>query len=312
MITIAEPLLPREIDLKGFDFMPLYVERLLASRTWIRARQCPALGFYLVNLWAASWRECPPGSLDHDDLTLAEAARCEGDQWLKMRNEILATWAMCPATGRIYHPVVCELAIAAFRERLNYRKAAAKKHGKRFEFHVDLAMHMQRISDASAALKETAKSAATAISRPPRNLLNGKDDHAMHMQGEGEGKKEKVENLFGESLPSSDRPSQKTHRPPRASVSFSDKKFDEFWTAYPLKVKRDRARRAFAKALEQATPAAIMAGLARYIEAKPEWQQWAHPASWLNDARWNDQDAAEGKPVDWAALRAKIDAEGKP
>lgn len=214
MITIAEPLLPPEVDLKGFDYMPLQIERLLRSRTWIRAKANPALGFYSLNLWATSWHEGPPGSLQHDDVTLADYARCTPIEWMKIRDEALATWALCSADDRLYHPVVCELALSAFLERLKYRKANAKRHHKQFKFNIDVATYQRRISDAAAMLKETAKNATSQIFKQAAKHANGKDNPATLLQGEGEGKKVegKEGSLFGESLPHSDKESPRIRR----------------------------------------------------------------------------------------------------
>jgi hypothetical protein len=67
--------------------------------------------------------------------------------------------------------------------------------------------------------------------------------------------------------------------------------FDTFWDAWPseTKVKKPRARMAYARALKKASADAILAGLERYKRTKPDWQNWAHPASWLNDERWSDE-----------------------
>jgi len=67
--------------------------------------------------------------------------------------------------------------------------------------------------------------------------------------------------------------------------------FDEFYAAYPRKVGKGNARKAYAKALKVATHDEIMFGLSQQrpsMEAK-EKQFIAHPATWLNGERWDDE-----------------------
>lgn len=66
--------------------------------------------------------------------------------------------------------------------------------------------------------------------------------------------------------------------------------FEQFWIAYPRKTAKVRARHAFAKAIQKTTLKAMLHAL--------EWQcqseQWLnmiipHPATWLNQERWDDE-----------------------
>ncbi len=75
--------------------------------------------------------------------------------------------------------------------------------------------------------------------------------------------------------------------------------FDEFWTAYPKKVSKPRALKAW-KRIKPDEVDAVMSGLERW---KTQWagkdaEFIPHPATWLNDRRWEDLGALEGsKPV---------------
>jgi uncharacterized protein YdaU (DUF1376 family) len=95
---------------------------------------------------------------------------------------------------------------------------------------------------------------------------------------------------------------QKKVRPTPSESPSSGVDFDDFWAAYPRKVGKDAARKAFASALKRASVADIAAGLnaARWPS---ERQFIPHPATWLNAGRWQDDptDAAPepaGK-LDW-------------
>ena len=65
--------------------------------------------------------------------------------------------------------------------------------------------------------------------------------------------------------------------------------FDAFWLAYPRRVGKEAARKAWAKAVKTAgTPDAIMAGLAQAVFSDdPKFIP--HPATWLNAGRWMDE-----------------------
>jgi hypothetical protein len=72
-----------------------------------------------------------------------------------------------------------------------------------------------------------------------------------------------------------------------------DDEFNEtFWPAYPHKVGKPAALKAFRGAKKRAKLPEIMAGLQRYIAAKPPDRPWCNPATFLNQDRWNDQPAA--------------------
>lgn len=77
----------------------------------------------------------------------------------------------------------------------------------------------------------------------------------------------------------------------------ADARFEEFWKAYPSKVGKDAARKAFEK---RKPDAALLASMLSAIEAQKASPKWLkdkgefipNPATWLNQGRW--QDGAEG------------------
>lgn len=66
--------------------------------------------------------------------------------------------------------------------------------------------------------------------------------------------------------------------------------FPEFWDAYPRKVAKAGAQRAWVRAAKKADPAVILAGLRRHLPvwAKGDPKFIPHAATWLNDERWSD------------------------
>ena len=66
--------------------------------------------------------------------------------------------------------------------------------------------------------------------------------------------------------------------------------FNQFWNAYPRKVGKLAAHRAFQKArLHGATLPALLEGVERYKRGKPSYADWAHPTTWLTQGRWMDE-----------------------
>jgi hypothetical protein len=82
--------------------------------------------------------------------------------------------------------------------------------------------------------------------------------------------------------------------------------FDGFWAAYPRKVGKDAARKAFDKRKPDSTLLAqMLSAIARQIDTE-QWRKDGgqfipHPATWLNEGRWQD----ESEPIDLQSNAAK-------
>ena len=70
---------------------------------------------------------------------------------------------------------------------------------------------------------------------------------------------------------------------------FFEQDFEEFWQAYPRKVGKAQAKRAFAKALEKTSLQQILSGICNLIYDDIKF--CPHPTTWLNSERWNDEPA---------------------
>lgn len=130
--TLPEPLTPADCDLRSFPFMELHVQRLLRSEWWLRAltEQPEACGA-AVNLWAVAWHELPAGSLPDSDFVLWRMSGLERKTWDAVRERILAPWVKC-SDGRIYHPVVSEIAAAAHGRKHKAAEAGRKGNAIRW------------------------------------------------------------------------------------------------------------------------------------------------------------------------------------
>lgn len=124
MTAAPPPLVPPDVDLNGFDFMPLYGEMLRTSDFNGQANDAEfRAGF---NLWWAAWLQVPAASLPNIEGSLCKAAGLGGDlrRWRKVRDHAMRGFILC-SDGRWYHRFLAPKAIEAWKERL-----AAIKRGK--------------------------------------------------------------------------------------------------------------------------------------------------------------------------------------
>jgi hypothetical protein len=96
--------------------------------------------------------------------------------------------------------------------------------------------------------------------------------------------------LFNESI--YDPPERSSDRQ-QAQISLIG--FDDFWRAYPKKVDRGQALRAFVKASESVPFEEIVLGAMRYATERPgqDPRFKKHPATWLSKACWTDPTLAQ-------------------
>lgn len=127
--NLPAPLVPPDIDLRGLDWMPLFGDRLFGSVTWITAPTSDARIASLRLWWHAFAKEVPAASLPDDDKLLAEYAGygVAVKAWQRVRPASMRGWIKC-ADGRLYHPVVAEIAMDAWdRRAASRRKRAADR-----------------------------------------------------------------------------------------------------------------------------------------------------------------------------------------
>lgn len=113
-------------------------------------------------------------------------------------------------------------------------------------------------------------------------------NHKANAKGNGVGNAESVSS----ALPREEKRREEinTPKPP----SGADVRFDRFWSAYPKKVGKDAARKAF----DKRKPSDVLVGqmlAAIAVQAASEgWQRDGgqfipNPATWLNQGRWQDE-----------------------
>ena len=163
---MTAPLVPVDVDLRDFAFMPLDVVRLRDSG--LAAKATGEEFRAAVLLWCASWHQVPAASLPNDDAELANlcgygrALR----EWKKVREGALRGWALCD-DGRLYHPTVAEKAREAWESKLaqRARTEAARKARE--------AARQRMSQDQSQSLSQKTESSVT--------------DTATESKGQGQG-----------------------------------------------------------------------------------------------------------------------------
>lgn len=133
-VELPEPLVPADVDLRSYKYIPLEFRRLFSSDTWVLGS--PEEKVACMHLWCESWHQVPTGSVPADDRMLAHLSK-SGPRWKRLRNHALRGWIHC-SDDRYYHPVVCEKAlevwggkrhktgVSAARAEAGRRGAAAK------------------------------------------------------------------------------------------------------------------------------------------------------------------------------------------
>jgi hypothetical protein len=120
MSELPPPPVPIDADLRHFQSMPVDIDRLRRSKAWLICRRKPELAFFMFNLWGASWRGVPAGSLENDDDVLADAAMCSPERWPKIRADVMRGWQQF-SDGRYYHRTVAEKVIESLNSTRLHR-----------------------------------------------------------------------------------------------------------------------------------------------------------------------------------------------
>ena len=136
---LPAPLVPPDLDLRAYQYMPLDVKRLLSSDTLLCATGEEVRAALM--LWAESWRQMPCSSLPNDDLALCRMTGYgrDMDGWLRVKKVALRGFVLC-SDGRLYHRVVAEKAMESYvKYRVEYHrtsKARSKRHPAHVTEHV--------------------------------------------------------------------------------------------------------------------------------------------------------------------------------
>ncbi|WP_318342503.1 DUF1376 domain-containing protein [Acinetobacter sp. 16] len=146
------PLTPKECDVSNFPFMPLDIDRLLNSETWILGDDSEKVAS--MTLWLKSWSQIPAASIPNNDKMLAHLSGM-GTKWKKVKDHALRGW-VDGGDGRLYHHVVAEKALEAWIEKLASAISGAQGNAKRWEIQIDTSELESQLCDAVHRLKSIA------------------------------------------------------------------------------------------------------------------------------------------------------------
>lgn len=123
---LPDPLVPAEVDLRGYEFMPLFGDRLFGSETWIGVSSEAKLGALRL-WWRAYAKEVPAASLPDNDALLADYAGygAQVKPWRRVKPQAMRGFVLC-SDGRWYHPFVAELALDAWKGRRQHQLRTLK------------------------------------------------------------------------------------------------------------------------------------------------------------------------------------------
>jgi hypothetical protein len=121
---LPAPPIDHDVDCTGLPYMPLKVAALLNSE--LADLSTGAEFKAAVLLWCESWSQVPAGSLPSDERRLAKFAGVSIEEFPNISDMALRGWIKCN-DGRIYHPVICDLAVVAWKNRRKQAENSAKR-----------------------------------------------------------------------------------------------------------------------------------------------------------------------------------------
>lgn len=300
------PLVAADVDLRDFAFMPLDLLRLRRSKGWLIAKKNPEIGFYMLNLWAASWHEVPAASLEDDDDILADAALCAPLRWSEIKGEALRGWTKC-SDGRLYHNVVAEKAAEAWKRKCEQRgRTEAARRARLEKRGGDPTLSVTSGVTKSATGVDTGNVTKSVTDINTDNVTTSVTNNVTASKGQGQGDIGDS-SLRSESMSSLLRSSDSSISEKSASVvaekkpskqksqSLRSPEFEKTYGPYPRHVQPEAAAKAFHAAVAMGVdPGKIAAASARFgaahRHAGTEKRFIPHMATWLNAGGFDDED----------------------
>lgn len=175
--ALPPPLVPADVDLTDFAFMPLEVQRLRNSE--LASDETPESCWAAVLLWCAAWHEVPAASIPDNDQWQAKqcgyVARGRVDpQWSKVKPGALRNFVAC-SDGRLYHSTLAKKALESWDSKLRHA------YGKMLDRlrKLNKARADQELHPVAAPSFETWNSAGRADPLPPEV---GQDDAGIPLE----------------------------------------------------------------------------------------------------------------------------------
>ena len=294
-----EPLVDPRVDLRDFAFMPLDVRRLRDSD--LAATSSSDAFRSAVLLWCAAWHQIPAASLPQDDTILAALAgygrgAASLEAWLAVKAVALRGFVPC-SDGRLYHPVIAEKAVEAWRRKGEMQEARRSNAERVAEYRRRRQQRNDTVHARDTHMSELRNDGRSGIGTEHVTRLIG--------QGQGQGQGHIGIERANALSPSSefendvnvDAPATQPSKKSRYSAAFL-----AFWVAYPRKVGKDAALRAWRDAKLRHGPDAVQIiqanAEALAASSKGMDERWIpHPSTWLNEGRFLDPQQQTAKAV---------------
>jgi hypothetical protein len=122
--VLPEPMVEAHVDLRKYDFMPVYGETLRRSSLNTRANDGEFRAAFW--LWWSAWWQVPAASLPNDDAELCRLADLGRDTraWKRVKAEAMRGFVLC-ADNRWYHPFLASKAVDAYAKKCTYKVKGA-------------------------------------------------------------------------------------------------------------------------------------------------------------------------------------------
>lgn len=176
MSDLPAPLVPADVDLRDFGFMPLDVLRLRDSD--LMALSTGDEFKAAVALWCVAWHQVPAASLPDDDRLLARYSGA-GPAWRKLRDGALRGFEKCE-DGRLYHATIAEKALEAWAAKAAQRaRTAAATAAREAKRRAEQAARDAQRDDARDVIRDVQRDVA-------RNVVQGTGTGTVKGQGQGD------------------------------------------------------------------------------------------------------------------------------
>jgi hypothetical protein len=213
--TLPEPFVPFDVDLNGYEFMPLYGERL---RTSDHNSGCSDAEFRAsINLWWSAWLQVPAASLPADDVNLTRLADLGRDlkAWRKVKAVAMRNFVLC-SDGRYYHTFLAPLALKAWEERIKHRRRGSAGARARWS------KHPQTMAQAVDKPARTKNLDASSIPRDASSIDSDASTKKNDSKGEESLSRNTVQSMETRARAPTADPEEKPQSKPRTSPGVSE------------------------------------------------------------------------------------------
>ena len=221
--------------------------------------------------------------LPNDDRALARMARLSPRGWAAVKADVLTKFELCEDGSLRQARMTRDHQQVMLRAKRNSENGSIGGQ----------VTSQKKVNE----IKEPVQATAQAYTRVPKPKLKPKEDSTQTSEGtlpfETEPRQNNSPSGDGANVLPFARPTPEplvlTGEVPTPART-AGQAFEKFWEAYPRKVGKRDALKAFQKVAKEkrTTFEKLMEGLERYKKFKPTKLDYCHPATWLNGDRWDD------------------------